>query len=161
MICLGVVWFAASRTYARGGWCASGGARVLLSSSQPLDRPPSVSGYLPFVSTNRAEVAWGVLGDPSRREILTALADTPMPVGELANRLPISRPAVSQHLKLLKDAGVVTDEERGTRRVYSVDHVALTAMRDQLDVFWNRTLTAFADMTNAPASSGGAEGATR
>lgn len=87
--------------------------------------------------------AWDVLGDESRREILTLLTVGPLPVGELADRLPITRPAVSQHLRILKEAGVVVDEERGTRRIYSVDAVALSALRDQLDTFWGRTLAAF------------------
>lgn len=105
----------------------------------------TVSCNLRFVATNESpSVAWDVLGDGSRREILTALSASPMAVGELADRLPISRPAVSQHLKVLKRAGVVVDEERGTRRVYSVDAVALSALKDQLDTFWRRTLDGFA-----------------
>ena len=76
------------------------------------------------------------------------LAVQPRAVGELADLLPITRPAVSQHLKVLKDAGVVRDEVRGTRRVYSVDSAALTALKDQLDTFWQRTLTGFSDLAN-------------
>ncbi|MBM7366604.1 ArsR/SmtB family transcription factor [Gordonia hydrophobica] len=91
------------------------------------------------------ESAWTVLGDGSRREILELLTRDRMAVGELADRLPISRPAVSQHLKVLKDAGVVTDEQHGTRRVYSVNAVALSALRDQLDAFWSRALSGFTD----------------
>lgn len=75
------------------------------------------------------------------------LADTPMPVGDLADRLPISRPAVSQHLKVLKNAGVVVDRQEGTRRIYTVDQAALSALRDQLDAFWRRTLAGFAELT--------------
>ncbi|GAB26210.1 putative ArsR family transcriptional regulator [Gordonia polyisoprenivorans NBRC 16320 = JCM 10675] len=89
-------------------------------------------------------VAWGLLSDASRRDILALLARTPLAVGELAEQLPISRPAVSQHLKVLKEAGVVVDEERGTRRIYSVDETALIALKDQLDTFWGRALTGFA-----------------
>jgi DNA-binding transcriptional ArsR family regulator len=114
-----------------------------------VDTGTSVSEYLPFVTTNGTDTsAWDVLGDGSRREILTVLARTPLAVGELADRLPISRPAVSQHLRVLKEAGVVVDEERGTRRVYSVDAAALTALRDQLDTFWSRTLAGFTDLVN-------------
>lgn len=83
---------------------------------------------------------WGVLADPSRRAIIDALAAEPRAVVELAADLPISRPAVSQHLKVLKDAGLVHEEPVGTRRVYRLDPVAVTAMRDQLDTFWARTL---------------------
>ncbi|MFW0785110.1 metalloregulator ArsR/SmtB family transcription factor [Gordonia sp. CPCC 206044] len=103
--------------------------------------------------------AWDVLADRSRREILTALAQSPSAVGELADRLPISRPAVSQHLKVLKEIGVVRDEERGTRRIYSVDELALIALRDQLDTFWGRTLSGFAaavrDASDDELPSGG------
>lgn len=99
------------------------------------------------------ESAWTVLGDASRREILELLTRDRLAVGELAHRLPISRPAVSQHLKVLKDAGLVTDEQRGTRRVYSVDAVALSALRDQLDAFWSRTLSGFADAAAHPMNT--------
>ncbi len=71
---------------------------------------------------------------------MAELADEPRAVGELADRLPISRPVVSQHLRVLKDAGVVCDDVQGTRRVYRVDPVALRALKDQLDTFWQRTL---------------------
>lgn len=104
-----------------------------------------VSEYLPFVATNQDyATGWELLAEASRRDILAVLAQTPLAVGELADRLPISRPAVSQHLKVLKEAGVVRDEESGTRRIYSVDEVALTALKDQLDTFWRRALTGFA-----------------
>ncbi|MFW0797245.1 metalloregulator ArsR/SmtB family transcription factor [Gordonia sp. CPCC 205515] len=96
-----------------------------------------------MTTDGRADGAWDVLTDGSRRQILALLAESPLPVGELADRLPISRPAVSQHLKVLKEAGVVVDEERGTRRIYSVDAAALSALKDQLDTFWRRTLTGF------------------
>ncbi|WAC58284.1 ArsR/SmtB family transcription factor [Gordonia sp. SL306] len=88
---------------------------------------------------------WAILADASRRQILVALAVRPVSVGELADQLPISRPAVSQHFRVLKQTGVVVDVEHGTRRVYHVDPVALTALKDQLDTFWQRTLTGFAD----------------
>lgn len=83
---------------------------------------------------------WDVLADPSRRAIIDALAAEPRAVVELAADLPISRPAVSQHLKVLKDAGLVHEEPVGTRRVYRLDPVAVLALRDQLDTFWSRTL---------------------
>lgn len=97
--------------------------------------------------------AWEVLSDASRRRIVAELAAGPSAVGELAERLPISRPAVSQHLRVLKDAGVVIDEVRGTRRVYRVDPVALSALKDQLDAFWQRTLAGFSAIAESAASS--------
>jgi DNA-binding transcriptional ArsR family regulator len=83
------------------------------------------------------------LADPSRRAIFERLADGPHAVGELASRLPITRPAVSQHLKVLKDAGLVTDSRAGTRRIYQLDPEGVRALREYLDEFWNRSLAAF------------------
>jgi DNA-binding transcriptional ArsR family regulator len=94
--------------------------------------------------------AWDVLGDASRRQIVSVLAAGPQAVGELADRLPISRPAVSQHLRVLKDAGVVVDEVRGTRRVYRVDSAALSALKDQLDTFWRRALAGYSEVGQTP-----------
>jgi DNA-binding transcriptional ArsR family regulator len=102
------------------------------------------------VATDGSTKAWDVLADPSRRQIVSALAESPQAVGELAQRLPISRPAVSQHLRVLKDAGVVVDEVHGTRRIYRVDGAALSALKDQLDTFWRRTLTGFAEVAQKP-----------
>lgn len=90
---------------------------------------------------------WAVLGDASRRSILEALSVRPSSVTDLASALPISRPAVSQHLKLLKGAGLVTDAAQGTRRIYSVDADRLAQFRAELDSFWGATLTSFADLT--------------
>ncbi len=87
--------------------------------------------------------AWTLLGDPTRRAIFERLLDRPSAVGELAATLPVSRPAVSQHLKVLKDAGLVTDRAAGTRRIYQVDPAGLEALRAQLDQFWNRALARF------------------
>ena len=83
------------------------------------------------------------LGDPTRRAIFELLADGPRPVGEIARDLPITRPAVSQHLKVLKEAGLVTDRQIGTRRLYQLDPDGVGALRAYLDRFWNRALTAF------------------
>jgi len=94
---------------------------------------------------------WEVLADPSRRSIVSALAARPRAVGELAAELPISRPAVSQHLRVLKDAGVVVDSVDGTRRVYRVDSAALSALKDQLDTFWRRALAGYADAVAGPS----------
>jgi DNA-binding transcriptional ArsR family regulator len=83
------------------------------------------------------------LGDPTRRAIFERLAERPSAVGELAGELPISRPAVSQHLKVLKDAGLVIDTAAGNRRIYRLDPDGLGALRAYLDRFWNQALAAF------------------
>jgi DNA-binding transcriptional ArsR family regulator len=87
--------------------------------------------------------AFTALADPTRREIFERIARAPTAVGELANELPVSRPAVSQHLKVLKDAGLVTDRAEGTRRVYEIDPNGLGALRAWLDQFWGAALDAF------------------
>ena len=79
------------------------------------------------MGTYRADEAWTALGDPSRRAIVESLAERPHAVGELADLLPISRPAVSQHLRVLKEAGLVTDQVAGTRRIYRLDPRGVTA----------------------------------
>ena len=83
------------------------------------------------------------LGDPSRREIFERLSQRPSPVGQLARELPISRPAVSQHLKVLQQAGLVFNRQQGTRRVYQVDPKAVQALREYFDSFWSQALTSF------------------
>jgi DNA-binding transcriptional ArsR family regulator len=83
------------------------------------------------------------LGDPTRRAIFERLADRPRAVGELARELPISRPAVSQHLKVLKDAGLVVDRPAGARRLYQLDPDGVGALRAYLDGYWQRALTSF------------------
>src|SRR5215218_9041423 len=83
------------------------------------------------------------LADPTRRAIFERLAARPQAVGELAGHMPISRPAVSQHLKVLKDAGLVVDRPDGTRRIYQLDPDGVDALRGYLDQFWNQALTAF------------------
>jgi len=88
-------------------------------------------------------VAFAALGDPTRRAVFERLARGPRPVGEIARGLPVTRPAVSQHLRVLKDAGLVRERRQGTRRLYSVDPSGLEAMRGYLDQFWNRALAAF------------------
>jgi DNA-binding transcriptional ArsR family regulator len=93
------------------------------------------------VDTN--EMALAALGDPTRRAIFEHLADHPSPVGILAEQLPVSRPAVSQHLKVLQDAGLVTAERDGTRRIYRLDPAGLAGLRDYLDRFWNTALASF------------------
>ena len=92
--------------------------------------------------TYRAD-GWTALGDQTRRAIFERLADRPRAVGELASELPVSRPAVSQHLKVLKEAGLVIDRQAGTRRIYQLDPDGVGALRAYLDQFWNRALAAF------------------
>jgi len=87
--------------------------------------------------------ALDVLADPTRRSIFERLADGPMAVGELAEHFPVSRPAVSQHLKALKEAGLVHDRSDGRRRIYAIDPAGIEDMRRWLDRFWDRALGAF------------------
>jgi DNA-binding transcriptional ArsR family regulator len=90
-----------------------------------------------------ATAALTALGEPTRREIFERLATKPRSVSELARDLPVSRPAVSQHLRQLKEAGLVTDHAEGTRRVYRIDPAGLGALRQWLDRFWDDALAAF------------------
>ena len=87
----------------------------------------------------------GALGDPTRRLIFERLVTRPMAVGELADELPVSRPAVSQHLKVLKEVGLVIDQPNGTRRLYRVDPRGVHALRAYLDRLWDKALAAFAE----------------
>jgi DNA-binding transcriptional ArsR family regulator len=87
--------------------------------------------------------AWTALGDRTRRSIFKRLAERPCAVVDLASGLPVSRPAVSQHLKVLKDAGLVLDERAGNRRIYRVNPDGLQQLRADLDQFWNSTLASF------------------
>ena len=86
---------------------------------------------------------FSALSDPTRRAIFERLSQGPMPVGELARDLPVSRPAVSQHLKVLKEAGLVVDRQDGTRRLYQVNPDGVGALRAYLDRFWSSALAAF------------------
>lgn len=89
-------------------------------------------------------VAFAALAEPTRRTIIERLAERPMAVGELAAHLPVTRPAVSQHLKVLKQAGLVRDRADGTRRIYRVDPAGLGQIRQWLDRFWDKSLAAYA-----------------
>ena len=93
------------------------------------------------METNRSDDEWAVLGDRTRRAIVEHLAAGPLAVRELADLLPVSRPAVSQHLRVLRDAGLVSERAEGTRRVYRLDEAGVLALRDQLDTFWSRALS--------------------
>jgi len=87
--------------------------------------------------------AFAALADPTRREVFERLGRGPRAVGELAEGLPVSRPAVSQHLKVLKEAGLVVDRAEGARRVYQIDPKGLGQLRAWLDRFWDEALEAF------------------
>lgn len=93
---------------------------------------------------------WTALSDPTRRAILERLLEQPCAVGELAGGLPISRPAVSQHLRVLKDAGLVVDRPSGNRRIYHADPSGLAALRAELDRFWTKALTAYKALLERP-----------
>ena len=86
---------------------------------------------------------WTALGDPTRRAIFERIADRPRAVGELAGELPVSRPAVSQHLKVLKEAGLVVDRPEGTRRIYQLSPDGVGALRADLERFWTKALAAY------------------
>ena len=106
------------------------------------------------MDTYREPDGWAALGDPTRRAIVDCLADGPRAVVELAELLPVSRPAVSQHLKILKNAGLVSERAAGTRRIYRLNPEAVAALRDQLDTFWNRALAGYADALGRPDVDG-------
>ena len=93
------------------------------------------------------------LGDPTRRSILEKLVVRPVAVGVLADQMPVTRPAVSQHLRVLKDAGLVVESVAGTRRLYRIDHSGLMMVRDYLDRFWETTLDNFAILAAAAAEA--------
>ena len=86
---------------------------------------------------------WATLADRTRRSILLELSQGERTVGELTDALPVSQPAVSQHLKVLKHVGLVSDRAQGTKRIYRLNEAGVTAMRDQLDMFWRRTISGF------------------
>jgi DNA-binding transcriptional ArsR family regulator len=97
-----------------------------------------------------ATAAWTALGDPTRRAIFESLVERPQVVGELAAQFPVSRPAVSQHLKVLKSAGLVADRQAGKHRIYRVDADGLAALRAELDRFWTKTLAAYKAVAEQP-----------
>ena len=103
------------------------------------------------MNTDREDDGWGALADGTRRTILARLADGPMAVGELAAERPVTRSAVSQHLKILKDAGLVSERAAGTRRIYRLNPVAVAALRDQLDTYWKRALAGHTDIVTDAA----------
>ena len=96
----------------------------------------------------------GALGDPTRRAVLELLREGPKPVGEIARYLPVSRPAVSQHLRVLKEAGLVRDRREGTRRLYRVDAGGLSALRTYLETYWEAAVAAFKEAAETPGEEG-------
>ena len=115
---------------------------MLLARATTLVCERWVSLVLPFVGAY-GDASLGLLGDPTRRAIFELLARNPCSVRELAEQLPISRPAVSQHLRVLKDGGLVTSRAEGTRRVYQLNPAGVSALRTYLDRIWDDALTAF------------------
>jgi DNA-binding transcriptional ArsR family regulator len=107
------------------------------------------------VATYQKADVWTALADRTRRSIVERLAHGPLAVGELARDLPVSRPAVSQHLKVLKRAGLVRDRAAGTRRVYQLDPSGLQALRADLDRFWVQALAGFKETVEHAEGSEG------
>jgi DNA-binding transcriptional ArsR family regulator len=103
------------------------------------------------VSTNGDRL--DALGDPTRRHVFELLREGPCSVGVLATRLPVSRPAVSQHLRVLEDAGLVVHTRQGTRRLYEIDRAGVTALRDWVDGFWDDALTRFKQVAEQKGGS--------
>ena len=102
------------------------------------------------MAANQEFDAWSALADPTRHAIVARLAEGPQAVGRLAAGLPVTRSAVSQHLKVLKDAGLVSETAEGTRRIYRLNPTAVAALRDQLDTYWQRALRGYADAAENP-----------
>jgi DNA-binding transcriptional ArsR family regulator len=102
-----------------------------------------------------ASSSLSALGDPTRRAIFERLADRPQAVVDLAREVPVSRPAVSQHLKVLKEAGLVLDRPHGNRRIYQLDPDGVGALSAYFEQFWNRSLTAFRTAVEEHDTEGG------
>jgi DNA-binding transcriptional ArsR family regulator len=117
-----------------------------------VDMKGLVSGSLRLVDAY-LQAGLDALGDGTRMAIFQRLANGPMAVSELAGMLPVSRPAVSQHLRVLKDAGLVTDSRAGTRRMYQLDPEGVARLRAHFDLVWERALGAFQRAAVVPAAS--------
>ena len=102
------------------------------------------------MDADRVGDGWSALADGTRRTIVERLTERPQSVRDLADGLPVTRSAVSQHLKVLKDAGLVSERAEGTRRIYRLNPAAVAAMRDQLDTYWQRALAGFRDVVDDP-----------
>jgi DNA-binding transcriptional ArsR family regulator len=106
------------------------------------------------VDTDRVGDGWNALADGTRRAIVDRLAEGPLAVGQLAAQLPVTRSAVSQHLKILKNAGLVSEQAVGTRRIYRLNPAAVAALRDQLDAFWRRALVGYVEVAEEATEEG-------
>jgi len=106
------------------------------------------------VNTYQEQPQLDALGDPTRRAILDQLLNGPMPVGELARAFPLSRPAISQHLRVLKSAHLVVDRPAGNRRIYELNPAGVEAMRTYFDRFWTDALGAFKHAAERQESGG-------
>lgn len=126
--------------------------RTTLAVEQPLPWSNGCSRVTNVSVTPASELVLDALGDPMRRRILEALRGGEMPVGELAARLPILRPAVSKHLRVLADAGLVRHRAEGTRHLYAVDAVGVHVARAWLEQFWDEALASFAAYAGAVPS---------
>ena len=124
-------------------------------SGPSLLTPRFVRGNLPLVETY--ETVLDALGDQTRRQIVDQLRRGPSSVGELAARLPVSRPAVSQHLMVLRRSGLVSYSERGTRNIYRLDQAGLNGLRAWLDTFWQTALVSYADAVRSDNAGGAAQ----
>ena len=109
----------------------------------------TVSSNLRCVATYQL-AGWSVLGDRTRRTIFERLTKQPSAVGDLAKGLPVSRPAVSQHLRVLKEAGLVVDQPAGNRRIYAINPEGLSELRAELDRFWSSAMTAYKAAVEQP-----------
>jgi len=113
-----------------------------LTAASSLDKPASVRGSLPLVDAY-LQAGLEALGDRTRMAIFQKLAGGPVAVNELARTLPVSRPAVSQHLRVLKDVGLVTDSRAGTRRLYQLNPVGVARLRAHFDQMWTQAMNSF------------------
>ena len=109
-----------------------------------------VSIYLPLVNTYQQSQQLDAMGDATRRAILARLLEGPLPVGKLASDFPVSRPAISQHLRILKQANLVRDRAEGTRRLYELNPAGFNSLREYFEQFWNQALNAFKKAVEQP-----------
>ncbi len=122
---------------------------ISLQSIFLIDKFPSVRANLPLVDAY-LQAGLDALGDPTRMAIFQKLAGGPIAVVELARKLPVSRPAVSQHLRVLKDAGLVIDSKAGTRRLYQLDPAGVARLRAHFDQMWTKAMSAFQAAAEKP-----------
>ena len=121
-----------------------------LQSKKVLDNLLLVSICLPLVNTYQQARQLDAMGDATRRAILARLLEGPLPVGKLAGEFPVSRPAISQHLRILKQANLVMDQAEGTRRLYQLNPEGFESLREYFEQFWNQVLDAFKKAVEQP-----------